>query len=496
MSLKFLGKAAFLYAVGNVCLRASSFLLLPIYTHYLSIEDFGLLMTALLTSQFMMVGMNLGMEHCLVRFAKECEKNNLLNLLLGTSCFISLVSAALVSCMSLTLLIPFFQSVLHTNQVYMLAGLICVVSFLQSFCDHLVSYYRAQNRPLMYTIIGIFTAIILIITSFIILNTMKMGVEGALVAKTITYSVVLMVLGWNIFSKTGFSVSTKLIIKLLHFGAPLALSSVSQYAISGVSIYFLSILAGLEAVAIFSLGYKLATVLLMILVLPFQLSFQPFVFSKLDSPDIKKQMGRLLTYFVLAVSMGAFCVLFGSRLLMPLIATTDFTKAYTVTVLMMPAMAFMGMFQYAETQLKAAQKSYIIGLIVAICALFALMANYVLVRFFSWYGAIIASNTTFLLLGGTLFVIGMKEFPVPIERRRILTGIILFIAVMLLNLLLLKVNDYMYYAICLIAAGLTIWVLLAGRFCDASEKQLLFNIYYKLKSIVIGNFQKCTKSIQ
>jgi O-antigen/teichoic acid export membrane protein len=313
MTLGFLGKATFLYAVGNICLRAASFLLIPIYAHYLAIEDYGLLMTLLLTIQFMLVAMNCGTEHSVVRFAKHYEKNSQLSSLMGTTFVISLIASIIVACICLTLLLPFFQAILHRQEVYWLIGYTLVSAFFQSMCDLLTSYYRSQGQPVKYMIVGVVTALILTVFSFIFLCVLKMGINGALLAKVIAYACVSGILSWQIYSKTGFKVSLKLVPKLFHFGMPLALSGFGQFAITGASIYFLSLLSGLESVAVFSLGHKLASVLMMVLVIPFQLSFQPYVFSQLDLPDIKRKMSRLLTYLMCSIAIGSYCVLFAAR---------------------------------------------------------------------------------------------------------------------------------------------------------------------------------------
>ena len=483
MTLGFLGKATVLYAVGNICLRAASFLLIPIYAHYLAIEDYGLLMTLLLTIQFMLAAMNCGAEHSIVRFAKHYEKNGQLCSLMGTTFVISFISSVIVVCISLTLLIPFFKVILHRQDVYLLITLTLSSAFFQSMCNCLTSYYRSEGQAIRYMIVGVATALMLTMVSFTFLYILKMGIQGALLAKIITYACVFGILSWQIYSKTGFKLSLKIAPKLFHFGMPLALSGFGQFAITGASIYFLSLLSGLESVAVFSLGHKLASVLLMILVLPFQLSFQPYVFSQLENPDIKKDMARLFSYLMWSVAAGSYCVLFATRLLLPLIAPPEYANAYLVTLLMMPAMAFMGIFYYGETLLKTTQRSYIIGLVVSISAVFSIIANFILVNYFSWYGAMLATNVTLLILGGSLFIMGLKEYPLPIEWRRLRITAVLFIAIMVINLLLLKSNLYLYCAIQLIVAAVILIATFRSSLLDEREKKFTREMFHRFTSL-------------
>jgi O-antigen/teichoic acid export membrane protein len=469
MGLKLFGKNVVVYAIGNVGLRAASFLLIPLYTHSLAIEEYGLLVTLLLTIQFMLIAMNCGMRPALVRFAKEYEKSNHLCDLLGVTCLINIAGGLVVTGAMLTFLVPFFRSVLHRENVHLYLGLSCCVSLLQSLSTHVMSYYRARNEAIKFMIAGIAAAAILFVSSYILLFVVHMGIVGALLAKIATYAVILLVVSLNVLPRTGMRISFSLVPKLMRYGFPLVFSMSGLYIIAGASVYFLSFLSGLETVAIYSLGYKLASVLSIVIVLPFQLSFQPYVFANLESPHIKKQMSQLLTYLALAMSGFSFCLLFGWRLLLPLIAPPEYASAYTVTVLLLPAMASIGMYYFAETLLTAVRKTHIVGLAMGTCTVFSLMLNYILILILGQYGAVIASNVSHISISLALLFIGTRYLPVPIEWRRLGAAGIVFVGVLLLNLVLLPVGNIHYWwvsAVAVCAAGV---ILLKSRFFHDEE---------------------------
>jgi O-antigen/teichoic acid export membrane protein len=187
-----------------------------------------------------------------------------------------------------------------------------------------------------------------------------------------------------------------------------------------------------------------------------------------------------------SIAVGSFCVLFAARLLLPFIAPPEYAEAFTVTLLIMPAMALSGLFYYGETLLKAAKKSYIIGLVVVVCAVFSVLANFILINYISWYGALLASNITFLILGSSIFYIGLKEYSVPIEWGRLRIAAVLFIGVLSTNLLLLKSNLYLYCILSLAVAAPVVYFSIRGSFWDDSEKQAVQQALDKLKSL----FQK------
>ncbi|MHC5140826.1 MAG: hypothetical protein ACYSOD_02295, partial [Planctomycetota bacterium] len=139
-----------------------------------------------------------------------------------------------------------------------------------------------------------------------------------------------------------------------------------------------------------------------------------------------------------------------------------------------------------ETLLKAAQKSYIIGMIVIVCAVLSLIANFILIYYISWYGALLATNVTFLVLGGSIFCIGIKEYSVPIEWRRLRIGGGLFLGVLLINLILLKSTLYLYSVLNLVFAGAILLFLIRSTLWDQDERRSVRKALKKLKSF----FQK------
>src|SRR5437870_9426209 len=106
LSLKNFGKSASLYAIGNICARATAFLLMPLYTQFLSATEYGFLATLLTAVQVMVMVMDLGAGKGIVRFASEHRFGQLI----GSCLIITLVNSILVGSLSLITLVPWLKS--------------------------------------------------------------------------------------------------------------------------------------------------------------------------------------------------------------------------------------------------------------------------------------------------------------------------------------------------------------------------------------------------
>jgi O-antigen/teichoic acid export membrane protein len=268
-----------------------------------------------------------------------------------------------------------------------------------------------------------------------------------------------------------------LIPTLLHFGFPLIFSEFALLIISGASIYFLSYYFGLESVAIFSLGSKLASVLLMAIILPFQLAFQPFVFSNLTRTDIKEVISKILSYLFLAITLMFFIILFGSRILLPFIAPPEYSSAFLVILLLLPGIAFIGIYYIGETLLGAVKKTHLIGFMMSVYALLAMVLNHLLIPQLKWYGAVIATNSSYLLAGVTFLMLGKKHFSFYIEWRKIIVCAILFISFFGTFLILTRVQIETFLLAALMVALVSIWTLSKMQFFSSKELNVLKDFF-------------------
>jgi len=462
MSFRQFSKNTLIYATGNVTLRAASFLLIPLYTHTLSVSDYGLLSILLMTIQIYVILMSLGMPTSLVRFTNDYTKRGEIGKLVGTTTLLTFMGGIICICISVLFMLPLFRTILQIENVRIYVLLTSCGALMQCVSSHIMTYYRARNHAYKFMFTGVSAAAILFVLTFISIRLLKLGILGALAAFIASYGIVLLFLLVDVFLTTRMSISISLIPKLLKFGVPLLFSMSAQFVMGGSSVYFLGFFGNLEIVAIYSLGSKLAQVIGIILILPFQLAFQPFVFENINDPQIGEKISRMLTYLVLAIFIVSGFVILGSRLLLPVVAPAEYSFAYVVMLLLLPGFSFIGIYFFGETLLGASKKTPIIGLTMTAFAICSIGLNYLIIPRLMTYGAVIATNTSYILSGLVLLSIGIKELRISIEIRRI--GILCFFTVLLFVTLFVFRNANLM-AFCIIALTMLfgsismIWVL-------------------------------------
>lgn len=446
MSLKQFSKNTLIYATGNVTLRAASFLLIPIYTHTLSVSDYGLLSILLITIQIYVILMGLGMSTSLVRFANDYKRIGEIGKLIGTTSLLTFLGGLIFICISLLFMLPLFRTILQIENVRIYVILSSCGALMQCLSSHIMTYYRACNRAYKFMLTGVSSAAILFVLTYISIRMLNYGIFGALVAFIASYGIILVFLLIDVFLTNRISISISMIPRLLKFGLPLLLSMTAQFVMGGSSVYFLGFFGNLEVVAIYSLGSKLAQVIGILLILPFQLAFQPFVFENINDPEIGEKISRMLTYLVLAIFIISGFIILGSRLLLPVIAPAEYSFAYVVMLLLLPGFSFVGIYFFGETLLGSSKETHIIGLTMTGFAICSIGLNYLLIPRLMTYGAVIASNISYILSGIVLLSIGIKKLRIYIEIKRI--SILCLLTVLLfVTLFVFRNADLMVFCI-------------------------------------------------
>ena len=95
--------------------------------------------------------------------------------------------------------------------------------------------------------------------------------------------------------------------------------------------------------------------------------------------------------------------------------------------MLVPGMTFMGVYYFGETLLSAMQKTHTIGSIATGVTVLSLGLNYVFVRHLHGYGAAVSLDLSFILMGSALATIGIRNFSIVLEWKRIcaLAGLLL-----------------------------------------------------------------------
>lgn len=484
MKLKSFSKNTLYYAIGIIIIRFTTFLLIPLYTEFLSKEDYGLLATLLFTTEIIITINDVGMRSAFMRFFSDYQSKNKLNDLIGSSTFINIMVGIILLGVSFFIPASYLSKLFQVEVLENIIILTILVGIFRTLSLNILSYFRAKNQGGNYMIISIVSSILLIISTWIVLKYLRMGINGVLYAQIFTYGLSwLFVLVWVII-KDGLKITKQTSSILFKFGYPLILATSGTMLVNTSGNYFLGAFKSLEDVAVLAVAYKVASIGIMVLIAPFQLAYEPYVFSNKTNPELKNTISKIITFITLAYLLVSLLILYVFRYVINILGNGGYSEAYVLIIFLLPGLGFTALNYIGQSQIHLNNKTKTTGFISFIVTIISIIITYFCTKLFGSFGTAFGINTYLIISGFALFYYGNKEFKVHVETKRIniilVTGLLALTAFYLLSY-------QTYFVFYLFTTLIIIFILLAimfSKFLFNNEKQLLLNGFNNILKIL------------
>lgn len=482
MSLKIFGKSAFVYSIGTIAARISMFILLPVYTHYLSLDEYGLLSILLLSIQLIGTIIDFGLLKSLMRFVPEYAAVDKEGELLGSALVLNIVSGIVIILISLISLPFLFVNFLRVESPFQILFLTCIAALTQSIGLNFIAYFRARNDAKWYTILSILNSVLILALGFTFIVILGLGIEGALFSYILSYLIIIPVTLIRLYSKIKFEFNFSTFKTLAGYGYPLIFARSGDLVVSLIAAYMLSFFVSISEVGIYNLGAKIASVMSLVLILPFQLAIEPYVFNNLNDVSIKNNLSKIATYLLLVFFALSYFLIFISPVLISLIAPPEYARSYVIIIFLLPIFLFQGYSYFAQSLLHINKKSKITGTIVGSMTLMAIALNYFLIKSLGLYGIVLTANINYFFTALLLYIYGRREFPIKLQIKRLIVLTIVITSTITIMVLLKDLNFTLYLLLSPIIFVLSVFCLLKFGFFDNKEKEFLYSLWDNLNS--------------
>jgi len=433
-------KDSIVYGLGNIAVKVVGFLLIPLYTDpkYFSVDDFGIIAILDISGLLLISLMASGMPQSLMRWYwdKDCSNNQ------KGIFFMSFVFQILISLMFCLLLIPLSRQlstlVFGTIDWNNAIRLLILASALQAINNLINTLMRLQSKSFLFSTANLLKlALVLFLTIYcVVFKGMGIiGIYAAQVAGNLLYIIFLS--GYSIKNSTPFF-SFPLFRTMSWYGFPLLLANFSSAMLTVIDRYSLNTLALLKYVAIYSLAYKISSVLKLVIVDSIKMALTPMILQKINMPDNKRFYAKTMVYSSFVLMLGIITIsLFSFEILKMISKSTEFWSAYIVVPILSLSVFFMNMRETTSYGLIINKKTRIIGMTVVIASLLNILLNIILIPKWNIVGAAIATIFTQFIFWSLNYYFSQKEYFIPYETKKIvmlfLTGGLLSFAGLFLN---------------------------------------------------------------
>ena len=147
--------------------------------------------------------------------------------------------------------------------------------------------------------------------------------------------------------------------------------------------------------------------------------------------------------------------------------STQYSSAYIVVICAAPLIVLTGVYVWVNGILSVIKKTYLIGVTLSISTALNLVLDFFLISRYGWYGAIAATNLSYLISVSILLFFAVVHFKVRFERRKLNVVFAIALILSLLSILSFYVTHYVAYCTIIL---IPILPFLLGFF-DSNEKK-------------------------
>lgn len=427
--LKFLKNISF-YSLGEILSKSIQFLLLPLYAHYLTPADYGKLELTYLYGAVLVIFYGFIIENGYGRLFFDKKDFSYRDSLFGTAFFFKLVSGLLFLLISLYFSEYFASLFFNFENGAQYIRLISISIFIKSLAEIPLKTLIVEKRAGRYVINNLLYLLLSLSSTVYLIVVLHLGIDGVLYGQILGASVQLITLFYTEWKWSFMRFSISSLKGMFYFSLFLIPSQLASFVTFWSNRLFLQKFASLEDVGTFSFGYKIASVIPILLTGPIKKAVGPAIYELIDRPEeCKKRIRQFTLVIFIPLALFALAISLFAKELIMLMASKTYASSHEVVFILSLGYVVVGMAGIAVTPIQISKKTWLITITWVLSSVVNLLLNYMLVPSYGKAGATYASLFTFLFILGLYLFFGERVYKVGYEYGKyILILVITFAA--------------------------------------------------------------------
>lgn len=376
-----------IYGAGALLGKLASFIMLPVYTRYLSPADYGVLELLGTTIDVIAMIAGIGLASGVFKYYAEADDEAERREVMSTAALGTAGLALLTTAVGVAFADPLTRLVFGSEGEPLYFRLFFLTYFLQAAGGVPLMLIRAQNRSTLFVALNVAKLVAMLSLNIYFVVFLRMGVLGVLISTLAVTGALAVVLSMYAFREVGFSFSWPRFQSLSRFGAPLIAWSLGSFILTFSDRYFLNYYTDAATVGVYSLAYKFSFVLSAFTAVPFQQVWDSQRFAVAKQPDAQEVYRRVFLYFNLALIGGSIIIALVVKDMLRVMADPSFHSAYTVVPLVLVVTVVQQWTGYCSIGLYLKNATHLYAWSAGIAVAVALALNMLLIPRFGMFGA-------------------------------------------------------------------------------------------------------------
>ena len=450
--------------------RVITFLLNPLYIHYIDKEAFSVFSSLYSWIALVNVMLTFGFETSFFRFSteKENEKKSF-----DTS-FWFIFGLASVFLISILMFSAPLSVILDYAKNPEFLRWFAMIAFLDAICVIPFAWLRFHNMPIKYSLIrvaSILVQTVSVIALFIFVPTStskKLGLDGQVSYPFISNllgSLVTFLLLLPIILKVKFRFSKELFSRMIKYSWPIMIAGLAFQVNENydkITQYYNISKADAGA---YGGCYKLA-VLMTLFVTAYRMGIEPYFFKQMNNENAKNNYAKVTEYFSFFASIVAMGIIANiSWLKVIFITDHSYWTAMDIVPIIVIANLCFGIYYNLSTWYKVTDKTYF-GTVISWFGAGVTIVLHLL--FLQKYGFMVSAWVTFVayfLMMVLSYFLGQKYYPIPYRIKKISFFLVLLMVFSFISVKYFNYNVWLSNILFFIYSGILLY----------SEKQFILS---------------------
>lgn len=413
--------------IGKMCTQFITFILLPIYTTFLSKETYGIYDLIQSYVVVLIPIVNLEIEMGLYKFLIDTRKNKMLEENIIYNSFYYSLILAIVVCFVLLLIYMFSD-----NLIFLFLS---IMLFFNIFTNISLQLCRGRGNNLNYAVACIISAVCNLFFCVLFLCVLKLGLIGAITASIISNIICIIFIFYKesiIKTILKGKKDRKIIKSLLKYSIPLIPSAVIWWVINVSDRTIISIFLGEGANGIYALSNKFPSIISAIFNI-FIMSWTEIVFLYINDDSDNFISKTFNSIFKLIVSL---CLLLSAAMfiIFPIFVKGDFGDSYNYILPLIYSTIFSNIVAVIGPIYLAKNKTKEIAKTSVISGILNVIINLFFIKIIGIWAAVFSTLISFMLVAIFRYLDVKKYVRLKIELNYLIVFFVLII-----------INVYLYY---------------------------------------------------
>lgn len=413
-------KHSSIYAFGNVLNRIAALLLLPIYTNYLTVAEYGALELFYVIAAVATGFLSVGIAHATLRFYfehdTEVDKNSVVTTNLTVSLLITTLGVMVIGQWHEELARYAFGGAEYSRGVLIiLATLVLELSSQVS-----LAYLRAREYSKLFVGIMFFKLLLQLSANTYFVVFLDMGVEGVLMGNLMAVAFGWICLTVFVLSKCGYRFEWSKAVPALKYSFPFLLSTLTGLVSAYSDRILIDTMLSLQILGIYALALKFSELLESLIGEPFNRSYGAFRFSIMKEGNAAEIQARIVRYLLIGLCVTGLGIVYFAEDLLTVMSDPAYWPAASILPILMVG-GLLKVLNYSfQTGILYEKKTHHIFQIGLIAAFTSVVSNFLLIKWLGLIGACLAQVLTASVVLIITNRISQRYFKVHYEYRQLM----------------------------------------------------------------------------